>query len=152
MAKIFFSPGIDKTIGAFDGKRHEFITRQKHLHDYDGRVTKECPVEGYLQKNKRDYERNPPKGGELANIRHFGEASKQAKVLNDAFKSQDFASDEQRALVEQYRTRFLAQLKGKADSQAPRDKEGKQRHYYRFDNFIRAMILAELNTNGHFAT
>ena len=33
---------------------------------------------------------------------------------------------------------------GKELAQAPLGKDGKQRHYFRFDNFIRAMIYQEL--------
>ena len=54
--------------------------------------------------------------------------------------------NEQRALLEDYRRRFESQLKGAADPQAPLDKEGKQKHYFRFDNFIRAMIYQELRS------
>ena len=46
--------------------------------------------------------------------------------------------------LENYRRRFESQLKGQPDPQAPLDKEGKPKHYFRFDNFIRAMIYQEL--------
>ena len=143
MAKVEYSSGIDLTTGALDSK-HELITRQKHLHAPDGKVTKECDVEVYLQKRKRDYKHNPPKGNELAHLQHFGEAAKRTTALIYAYKFPDIASDEQRALLEQYRLRFESQLKGATDPQAPLDKEGKQKRYSRFDNFIRAMIYQEL--------
>ena len=143
MAKVEYSPGIDLTTGALDSK-HELITRQKHLHAPDGKVTKECDVEVYLQKHKRNYKQNPPQGNELAHLQHFGEAAKRTTALIYAYKFPDTASDEQRALLEQYRLRFESQLKGAPDPQAPFDKEGNQKHYYRFDNFIRAMIYQEL--------
>lgn len=143
MAKVEYSPGIDLTTGALDSK-HELITRQKHLHAPDGKVTKECDVEVYLLKRKRDYKHNPPKGNELAHLQHFGEAAKRTTALIYAYKFPDIASDEQRALLEQYRLRFESQLKGAPDPQAPLDKEGKQKRYFRFDNFIRAMIYQEL--------
>lgn len=143
MAKVEYSSGIDLTTGALDSK-HELITRQKHLHAPDGKVTKECDVEVYLQKRKRDYKHNPPKGNELAHLQHFGEAAKRTTALIYAYKFPDIASDEQRALLEQYRLRFESQLKGAPDPQAPLDKEGKQKRYFRFDNFIRAMIYQEL--------
>ena len=143
MAKIHYSAGIDLTTGALDSK-HELITRQKHLHAPDGKVTKECDVEVYLQRRKRDYKHNPPQGNELAHLQHFGLAAKRTTELIYAYKFPDTASDEQRALLEQYRLRFESQLKGAPDPQAPLDKEGKQKHYFRFDNFIRAMIYQEL--------
>ena len=143
MAKVEYSSGIDLTTGALDSK-HELITRQKHLHAPDGKVTKECDVEVYLQRRKRDYKHNPPQGNELAHLQHFGEAAKRTTALIYAYKFPDTASDEQRALLEQYRLRFESQLKGAPDPQAPLDKEGKQKRYFRFDNFIRAMIYQEL--------
>lgn len=143
MAKVEYSSGIDLTTGALDSK-HELITRQKHLHAPDGKVTKECDVEVYLQRRKRDYKHNPPRGNELAHLQHFGLAAKRTTELIYAYKFPDTASDEQRALLEQYRLRFESQLKGAPDPQAPLDKEGKQKRYFRFDNFIRAMIYQEL--------
>ena len=145
MAKIHYSPGIEYTTGALDSM-HELITRVKHLHDTKGGLTKTCKPEGYLQKHKRDYEYNPPRGAELAHLQHFGEAAKRTTALIYAYKFPDTASDEQRALLDQYRLRFESQLKGAPDPQAPLDKEGKQKHYFRFDNFIRAMIYQELKS------
>ena len=144
MAKVYYSPGIERTTGALDGTKHELITRQKHLHAPDGSLSKVCKTEAYLQKHKRDYEYNPPQGGELAHLQHFGEAAKRTTALISAFKFPDTASDEQRALLDQFQRRFKSQLKGKPDPQAPLDKSGKQKNYYRFDNFIRAMIYQEL--------
>lgn len=146
MAKISYSPGIDLTTGALD-TGHELITRQKHLHDTNGTLTKECKPEVYLWKHKRDYTQTPPTGAELAHLQHFGEAAKRTTVLIQAYKFPDTASEEQRTLLDQLRRRFEAQLKGNPDLQAPLDKQGKQKHYYRFDNFIRAMIYQELKND-----
>ena len=145
MAQIFYSPGIELTKGALDSG-HQLITRQKHLHDTKGALTKECNAEVYLQKHKRNYEQTPPQGNELAHLQHFGEAAKRTTALIYAYKFPDTASDEQRTLIEQYRLRFESQLKGAPDLQAPLNKEGKQKHYFRFDNFIRAMIYQELKS------
>ncbi len=145
MAQIFYSPGIEYTTGALDSS-HQFVTRKKHLHGADGALTKECKPEAYLQKRKRDYIHNAPKGNELAHLQHFGEAAKRTTALIYAYKFPDTATDEQRALLDQYRLRFESQLKGKPDPQAPLDKEGKQKHYFRFDNFISAMIYQELKS------
>lgn len=143
MAKIFYSAGIDYTTGALDSD-HKLITRIKHLHDTNGSLTKACEQEAYLQKHKRNYRHTPPKGNELAHLQHFGEAAKRTTALIYAYKFPDTASDEQRALLDQYRLRFESQLQGKPDPQAPLDKSGRQKYYFRFDNFIRAMIYQEL--------
>lgn len=143
MAQIFYSPGIEFTTGALDST-HQLVTRKKHLHGANGVLTKECKPEVYLQKHKRDYTQNPPQGNELAHLQHFGEAAKRTTALIYAYKFPDTASAEQRTLLDNYRRRFESQLKGQPDPQAPLDKEGKQKHYFRFDNFIRAMIYQEL--------
>jgi len=145
MAKVTYSAGIDLTTGALD-TRHELITRQKHLHGTDGSLTKECHPEVYLQKHKRDYKQTPPQGNELAHLQHFGEAAKRTTALIYAYKFPDTASEEQHALLDEYRRRFESQLKGAPDPQAPTDKSGKQKYYFRFDNFIRAMIYQELKS------
>ena len=145
MAQVIYSPGIELIKGALDTD-HKLINRQKHLHDTVGTLTKECKPEIYLQRNKRDYTQTPPKGAELAHLQHFGEAAKRTKLLIYAYKFPDTASDDQRELLEQYRLRFESQLKGPADIQAPLDKEGRQKHYFRFDNFVRAMIYQELKS------
>ena len=146
MAQIDFSAGIDLITGAMDSN-HELISRQKHLHAPDGSITKECKPEAYYQRNKRDYKNNPPKGAELAHLQHFGNAARNTTALMQAFKNPEQASKEEQALVQQYLSRFYNQLKGPADPQAPIDKSGNQRHYYRFDNFIRAMIFQELKND-----
>ena len=145
MGKVHYSTGIDYVVGALDTK-HELIARLKHLHDANGVLTKTCDPEIYLQKHKRNYEQTPPRGAELAHLQHFGEAAKRTTALIYAYKFPDKAPDEQCALLDQYRLRFESQLKGAPDPQAPLDKKGKQKHYFRFDNFIRAMIYQELKS------
>ena len=145
MGKVHYSAGIDYVVGALDTK-HELIARLKHLHDANGVLTKTCDPEIYLQKHKRNYEQTPPRGNELAHLQHFGEAAKRTTALIYAYKFPDTASDEQRALLDQYRLRFESQLKGAPDPQASIDKKGKPKHYFRFDNFIRAMIYQELKS------
>ena len=145
MGKVHYSAGIDYVTGALDTK-HELVARLKHLHDTNGALTKTCAPEIYLQKHKRNYDQTPPQGNELAHLQHFGEAAKRTTALIYAYKFPDTASDEQRALLDQYRLRFESQLNGAPDPQAPLDKSGKQKHYFRFDNFIRAMIYQELKS------
>ena len=146
MARIHYSPGIELTTGALDSD-HELITRQKHLRDLKGAVSKECAPEVYLQKHKRNYDYTPPKGAELAHLQHFGDAAKRTTALMQAFRNPDQASEQERALVQQYLNRFQLQLKGPADPQAPTNTDGKQKRYYRFDNFVRAMIFQELKND-----
>ena len=145
MGKVHYSAGIDYVVGALDTK-HELVARLKHLHDANGALTKTCDPEIYLQKHKRNYEQTPPRGNELAHLQHFGEAAKRTTALIYAYKFPDTASEEQRTLLDQYRLRFDSQLKGAPDPQAPLDKKGKPKHYFRFDNFIRAMIYQELKS------
>ena len=145
MAKVFYSPGIELVLGALDTE-HKLINRQKHLHDNVGALTKTCKPEIFLKRKMRDYKHKPARGAELAHLQHFGEAAKQTTLLMYAYKFPDTASDEQRTQLDQFRQRFEAQLKGPADPQAPLDKEGKQKHYYRFDNFVRAMIYQDLKS------
>ena len=145
MGKVHYSAGIDYVTGALDTK-HELVARLKHLHDTNGALTKTCDPEIYLQKHKRNYDQTPPQGNELAHLQHFGEAAKRTTALIYAYKFPDTASDEQRALLDQYRLRFESQLNGAPDPQAPFGKDGKQKHYFRFDNFIRAMIYQELKS------
>ena len=145
MGKVHYSAGIDYVTGALDTK-HELVARLKHLHDTNGVLTKTCDPEIYLQKHKRDYEQTPPRGNELAHLQHFEEAAKRTTALIYAYKFPDTASEEQRTLLDQYRLRFDSQLKGAPDPQAPLDKKGKPKHYFRFDNFIRAMSYQELKS------
>ena len=143
MAKVDYADAIKHVAGALD-TNHKIIVRNKHLHDCNGVQTKVCAPEIFIRSNKRDYKQTPPRGNELAHLRHFGEAAKRTTALIYAYKFPDTATDEQRALLDNYRRRFESQLKGKPDPQAPLDKTGKQKHYFRFDNFIRAMIYQEL--------
>lgn len=145
MAKVDFADAIKHVAGALDTD-HKIIVRQKHLHDSNGAQTKMCGPEIFIRSNKRDYTHVPPQGNELAHLQHFGEAAKRTTALIYAYKFPDTASDDQRALLEEYRRRFESQLKGKPDPQAPFDKAGKQKYYFRFDNFVRAMIYQKLKS------
>ena len=145
MAKVDYADAIKHIAGALDTD-HKIIVRNKHLHDCNGAQTKVCKPEMFIRSNKRDYTQKPPSGNELAHLQHFGEAAKRTTALIYAYKFPDTASEEQRTLLENYRRRFESQLKGQSDAQAPLDKEGKPKHYFRFDNFIRAMIYQELKS------
>jgi len=145
MAKVSFNIPIEKMTGALDSE-HKFIQRQKHLHDTQGFVTHVCQTEGFMRTNPRDYKKNPPRGAELAHLQLFGRAAKQTTELLSALKPDAAPTDEQLARINDYRTRFQAQLRGKADPQAPLDKSGQPKRYHRFDNFVRAMIFQALKS------
>lgn len=143
MAKIVYEIPVDNMTGALDSN-HKFVQRQKHLHDTSGIEVHTCPTEAYIVANPRDYKRNPPTGAELAHLQHFGEAAKRATALLATLKSDTEPTDEQLARLDDYRQRFQAQLRKHADPQAPLDRNGKRKRYYRFDNFVRAMIYQEM--------
>ena len=145
MAKLSFNIPIENMTGALDSD-HKFIQRKKHLHDPAGFVTHVCETEGYMRSNPRNYKYNPPKGAELAHLQLFGKAAKQTTELLSALKPDATPTDEQLVIINDYRTRFNAQLRGNTDPQAPRDKSGQPKRYHRFDNFVRAMIFQSLKS------
>ncbi len=77
----------------------------------------------------------------------FGEASHLAKELIDALKFKTPLPPEKQELLDGYKARFYAQLKGKPDLIAPRDKDGNYTIYARIDNFIRAAIRYDIKQN-----
>ena len=145
MAKITFNAPVEGMTGALDSD-HKFIQRQKHIRDTNGIVTYTSPTEAFMVAHPRDYKHNPPQGAELAHLQHFGEASARTKTLLDALKPGATPTDEQLALIDDFRIRFQSQVHGQPDPQAPLDKQGKPRRYYRFDNFVRAMIFQEMKS------
>lgn len=144
MAKIKYNDGIEQMTGALSKKG--LVQRQKHLHDYNGNITKTCRVEAYKVEHPRNFKNRPAIGAELAHQTSFGEASKIANELLRAFKRRDTLTPEQLLRFEDFKRRFDAQLKGKPDRLAPRDAHGVQKIYYGFDHFVRAIIYHELNS------
>ena len=63
MAKIVYTPGIDKTEGALS--KGGIITRQKTYRDSRGHIIAYGKQEGYLIGKPRDFKRNPMQGKEL---------------------------------------------------------------------------------------
>lgn len=143
MAKIQFNVPVENMTGALDSK-HKFVQRQKHLRDTNGIVIYSCDTEGYMVTNPRNYKLNPPQGGELAHLQHFGQAARETTALLSALKPDAQPTDEQLTQIEAYRKRFQAQLRKKPDPMAPLGTDGKPKRYHRFDNFIRAMKYQEL--------
>jgi len=138
MGKATFTAAFDHITGTVDSD-HKLILRQKHLHAPNGKVLKTCEPEAYFQMHKRDYKHNPAVGAELANMQRFGDAARRTKELFDAVKA-GTATEEQLRLMAEYKARYMAQLEGQPDPEAPIGKDGKQKWYMRFDNFVRTMM------------
>jgi hypothetical protein len=138
MAKIKHSPDIEEIIGSRGG----LVERRKTFHDYNGNVTKIGRLEAYTPR-PRNYSANPIYARERANMNAFGNASRLAQEFVDALKNNTPLPPEKQALLDSYKTRFYAQLKGTPDPIAPKDKDGNYTIYARIDNFIRAIIRKE---------
>ena len=140
MAKIKHKPHIEEMIGAHS--KNGMVERRKLFRDYDGNVTKVGRLEAYIPK-PRNYVANPILIRERANMTAFGNASHLAQELINALKFKTPLPPEKQALLDEYKSRFYAQLKGKPDVIAPQDKDGNYTIYARIDNFIRAVIRKE---------
>ena len=140
MAKIIHKSGIEEMTGAHSG----LVERRKTFHDYDGNVTKIGRLEAYTP-HARNYKANPVIGNELKNQKAFGSASHLAQEFIDALKNKTPLPPEKQELLESYKTRFYAQLKGEPDPIAPKDKDGNYVIYVRIDNFIRAVLRKEMH-------
>jgi len=142
MAKIVYTPGIDKTEGALS--KGGIITRQKTYRDARGRIIAYGKQEGYYITNPRNFKRHPMQGKELEYHNLWRDICHQAKS--------ELETPEQRA---QWELRFNAQLpyiKGThPDPQAPVDQStGKQKRYVQLYAFTRAMIYqAHLAAQSH---
>ena len=77
----------------------------------------------------------------------FGEAAKRTTEIMKAADPANHPTPQQVQLLQDYKQRFEAQLQGAADEDAPLDDKGAKKHYYRLDNFIRAMIYQILMRN-----
>lgn len=141
MAKIRHEASVNEIIGSLNTKNGLTI-RKKTFHDFDGNVTKIGRLEVY-KPNPRNYVANPAIGKELANQQAFGNVSHLAQEFINALKNHTPLDPEKQALLDAIKTRFYAQLKGKPDPIAPKDKEGNYTIYARLDNFIRAVLRKE---------
>ena len=141
MARIKYTPGIDKVTGALS--KEGLVQRQKHLYGPDGKLVRVCNSEVYIVRNPRDFSTNPSSGSELAHQLSFGIASKQANALIKAVKS-GMATPEQMAAYESYLDRFNRQLQGTPDPRAPKDAKGHGKLYGSFNCFVRAIIYYDL--------
>jgi hypothetical protein len=140
MAKIKHNPHIEEIIGAHS--KNGTVERRKTFRDFDGNVTRVGRLEAYIP-NPRNYKTTPVMIRERANMTAFGNASHLAQELINAVKFKTPLPEEKKTLLDSYMTRFYAQLNGKPDPIAPKDKDGEYLIYSRPDNFIRAVIRKE---------
>ena len=156
MARVELSYPAQNVHGKMD-KRGKVIMRQKKYRAANGAVLSEGSQEAYYVSHPRDFEKNAPKGAELANMRTFGDASLCSGKLRRAGKctAEELAAmtpeerthvEELRAELEDLRRRFYAQFK-KPDPEAPFEKKLqpgasvlRRKQYVKFDNFIQAII------------
>ncbi|MBR0194952.1 MAG: hypothetical protein IJQ32_01730 [Paludibacteraceae bacterium] len=141
MAKIHHDSSVNEIIGSLNTKNGLTI-RKKHFHDYDGNITKIGRLEVF-KPNPRNFKAHPAIGKELANQNAFGGASHLAKEFTDALKNHTSLPEPKQAFLDSLKARFYAQLKGKPDPIAPKDKDGNYTIYARIDNFIRAVLRKE---------
>lgn len=150
MAKTTFIYPIDTIKGKIH-KEEDLVHRQKQFRDENGRVLGEGAKESYIIKHPRDWKKNPATGAELRKINLWKQACAQAKVIvrkSEDIKNDPTLSDEAKTqaltTLALWRKRFDAQrTKGEADAPII-PKTGKHLCYQRFDCFVRAVILREL--------
>ena len=160
MSQIEFHDPVRTMRGKFE-KEGKIIMRKKAYRAPTGAVLKEGVQESYVIVNPRDYEKNPPKGAELANLSLFGLSK---KLSSEIICSERYTDDELtamtpeerthvtelRAQLEDFRTRFYAQFK-RPDPEAPFEKKPepgstklKRKQYAKLDKFIQAIIRVRL--------
>ena len=137
-------------------KNSGMIMRQKKYRALSGKVIAVGAQEVYKIVNPRDYELNPPKGAELANINLFTDSKSRATAI---IRSARFTDDELAAMtlaersstlalreqLDDYTRRFYAQFK-RPDSEAPLEKQLRpgssklqRKQYRKLDTFIQAI-------------
>jgi len=160
MSQIKFIDPIQTMHGKF-AKNSKNVMRKKAYKAPSGKVIKEGPQESYQVTNPRNYDENPPKGAELANIELFTESK---RMTTEILRSAKFTDEELNAMspeqrqktlelreeLENFKKRYLAQFK-RPDPEAPFEKKlqpGKtkliRKQYFKFDNFIQAIFREQL--------
>lgn len=146
-------------------KNSGMIMRQKKYRALSGKVIAVGAQELYKIVNPRDYEKNPPKGAELANINLFTDSKSRTTAI---IRSGRFSDDELAAMtiaersrtlalrekLADYTHRFYAQFK-RPDPEAPLEKQLRpgssrlqRKQYRKLDTFIQA-IEREKITKEH---
>ena len=155
MSRVKLNVTMDELHGELV-KNSGMIMRQKKYRALSGKVIAVGAQEVYKIVNPRDYELNPPKGAELANINLFADSKSRATAI---IRSARFTDDELAAmtLAERSRTlalreqladytrRFYAQFK-RPDPEAPLEKQLRpgssklqRKQYRKLDTFIQAI-------------
>ena len=160
MTQIKFYAPVKEMNGEFE-KGSGIIMRKKKYRAPNGAVLREGVQESYKLVNPRDYEKNPPKGAELANIQLFSNSKRLASEIINSGKLTDEElaamtpeecqkTLELRAELENFKNRFYAQFK-RPDPEAPYEKKPRpgsmkllQKQYAKLDNFIQAIIRERL--------
>ena len=156
MSQIEFYAPVKNMKGELE-KGSGVVMRKKNYRAPNGAVLREGVQESYKIVHPRDYEKNPPKDAELANINAFTDSK---RLASEIIRSQRYTDDELNAMtaeqrahvaelrrqLESYRTRFYAQFK-QPDPEAPFEKKLKpgattlrRKQYLKLDNFIQALI------------
>ena len=166
MSQIEFYAPVKNMRGKFE-KGSGIVFRQKKYRAPNGAVLKEGVQESYKIVHPRDYDKNPPKGAELANLTTFADSK---RISSEIINSEKITDDELAAMtpeqrthvmdlrqqLDNYRKRFYAQFK-KPDPEAPFEKKPdpnsmklRRKQYSKLDNFIQAIIREKLtNANNH---
>lgn len=166
MSQIEFYAPVKNMRGKFE-KGSGIVFRQKKYRAPNGAVLKEGVQESYKIVHPRDYDKNPPKGAELANLQLFSESK---RLASEIINSEKFTNEELSAMppeertktlelrqqLDDFRKRFYAQFK-KPDPEAPFEKKPdpnsmklRRKQYSKLDNFIQAIIREKLtNANNH---
>ena len=161
MSQITLNTPFENMHGKF-GKN--VVVRQKKYRSPSGKVIFVGAQESYPVTNPRDYQKNPPTGEELANIRLFGDVSRlTAEIINSALYTDEqlsAMSEEERAHILQLREqlddfqkRYLAQVK-RPDPEAPFDKVQnpnsmlrRRKQYKTLRTFIQAILRERMKAN-----
>ena len=155
MSQVKLNPTIDEAHGQL-AKNSATILRCKKYRAPNGAVLRTGVQEAYKIVNPRDYEKTPPQGAELANIRLFADSKSRA---TDIIRSARFSDEELaamtlaersrildlRAQLDDYTRRFYAQFK-RPDPEAPFEKRPRpnstkllRKQYVKLDTFIQAI-------------
>lgn len=163
MSQVELYAPFKKLHGEFE-KNSGIVMRQKKYRAPNGAVLREGVQESYKVANPRDFEKTPPQGSELANMRHFGDVSLMSSeiIRSERFTEEELAAmtpeqrvhvAELRAQLEEFRTRFYAQFK-RPDPEAPLQKKPepgcstlRRKQYTKIDTFIQAIIRERLKNN-----
>lgn len=156
MSQIEFYAPVKNMKGELE-KGSGVVMRKKNYRAPNGAVLREGVQESYKIVHPRDYEKNPPKDAELANINAFTDSK---RLASEIIRSERYTDEELNAMtaeqrahvaelrrqLESYRTRFYAQFK-QPDPEAPLEKKLKpgattlrRKQYLKLDNFIQALI------------